>query len=40
MAILRQAFNKTTATLESSDMLDKEDSFIDKNDLKTINYFW
>ena len=37
MATLRQALSKTIATLESSDMLDKEGSSNDKDNLMTIN---
>jgi hypothetical protein len=37
MATLRQAFTKTTAALDSSEMLNKEDSSSDKEDLMAIN---
>ena len=37
MATLRQALSKTMAALESSDMLDKEDSSREKEDLMAIN---
>ena len=37
MATLRQALTKTIAALESSDILDKEGSSSDKDDLMTIN---
>ena len=37
MATLRQALSKTMAALDSTDMLDKEDSSSDKEDLMAIN---
>ena len=37
MATLRQTLSKTMAALESTDMLDKEDSSSDKEDLMAIN---
>ena len=37
MATLRQALSKTMVALESSDMLDKEDSSSEKEDLMAIN---
>jgi hypothetical protein len=37
MVTLRQALSKTMAAFESTDMLDKEDSTSDKEDLMIIN---
>ena len=37
MTTLRQALSKTMAALDSSKMLDKEDSSSDKEDLMAIN---
>ena len=37
MAMLRQALSKTMGAFESSEMLDKEGSSSDKNDLMVIN---